>query len=346
MSLFTISGSPHVHSDTTTKKLMYSVIYAMIPAMLVSVYFFGMGAVRVILISVVASLLFEYLIQKYLIKGPATISDGSAIITGVLLAFNVPSNLPTIILIIGAFVAIAIGKMSFGGLGKNIFNPALVGRVFLLISFPVQMTSWPVPKPLFAQGLTDAITGPTPLGALKEELKKGETVQQIMDTGVTFLENGKQVVYHIPSYMDSLLGDMGGSLGEISAIAILIGAVYMLLKKVITWEIPTAFIGSVVIFSGILWMVDPAHFVNPLFHLLTGGLMLGAFFMATDMVTSPMSSKGQLVFGLGAGILTVLIRVFGAYPEGVSFAILIMNAFVPLIDLGFKPKRFGETVKK
>jgi electron transport complex protein RnfD len=324
---------------------MYSVIYAMIPALLVSVYFFGMGAVRVILISVVASLLFEYLIQKYLIKGPATITDGSAIITGILLAFNVPSNLPTIILIIGAFVAIAIGKMSFGGLGKNIFNPALVGRVFLLISFPVQMTSWPVPKPLFAKGLTDAITGPTPLGALKEELKKGETVQQIMDNGVSFLENGKQVVYHIPSYMDSLLGDMGGSLGEISAIAILIGAAYMLLKKVITWEIPTAFIGSVVIFTGILWLVDPAHFVNPLFHLLTGGLMLGAFFMATDMVTSPMSSKGQLVFGLGAGILTVLIRVFGAYPEGVSFAILIMNAFVPLIDLGFKPKRFGEVVK-
>lgn len=346
MSLFTISGSPHVHSDTTTKKLMYSVIYAMIPAMLVSVYFFGMGAVRVILISVIASLLFEYLIQKYLIKGPATITDGSAIITGVLLAFNVPSNLPTIILIIGAFVAIGIGKMSFGGLGKNIFNPALVGRVFLLISFPVQMTSWPVPKPLFAKGLTDAITGPTPLGALKEELKKGDTVQHIMDNGVKFIENGKEVVYHIPSYMDSLFGDMGGSLGEVSAIAILIGAVYMLLKKVITWEIPTAFIGSVIIFSGILWLVDPAHYVNPLFHLLTGGLMLGAFFMATDMVTSPMSSKGQLVFGLGAGILTVLIRIFGAYPEGVSFAILIMNAFVPLIDIGFKPKRFGEVVKK
>ncbi len=346
MSLFTISGSPHVHSDTTTKKLMYSVIYAMIPAMLVSVYFFGMGAVRVILISVIASMLFEYLIQKYLIKGPATISDGSAIITGVLLAFNVPSNLPSVILVIGAFVAIAIGKMSFGGLGKNIFNPALVGRVFLLISFPVQMTSWPVPKPLFAKSLTDAITGPTPLGALKEELKKGDTVQQIMDNGVKFIENGKEVVYHIPSYMDSLLGDMGGSLGEISAIAILIGAVYMLLKKVITWEIPTAYIGTVIVFTGILWLVDPAHFVNPLFHLLTGGLLLGAFFMATDMVTSPMSSKGQLVFGLGAGILTVLIRVFGAYPEGVSFAILIMNAFVPLIDLGFKPKRFGEVVKK
>jgi electron transport complex protein RnfD len=318
----------------------------MIPALLVSVYFFGMGAVRVILISVVASMLFEYLIQKYLIKGPATLTDGSAIITGVLLAFNVPSNLPIVIIVIGAFVAIAIGKMSFGGLGKNIFNPALVGRVFLLISFPVQMTSWPVPKPLFAKGLTDAITGPTPLGALKEELKKGDTVQQIMDNGVTFLENGKQVIYHIPSYMDSLMGDMGGSLGEISAIAILIGAIYMFLKKVITWEIPTAYIGSVIIFSGILWMVDPAHYVNPLFHLLTGGLMLGAFFMATDMVTSPMSSKGQLVFGLGAGILTILIRVFGAYPEGVSFAILIMNAFVPLIDLGFKPKRFGEVAKK
>jgi len=346
MSLFTISGSPHVHSDNSTKKLMYNVIYAMIPAILISVYFFGMDAARVILISVIASLLFEYLIQKYLIKGPATITDGSAIITGVLLAFNVPSDLPTIIVVIGAFVAIAIGKMSFGGLGKNIFNPALVGRVFLLISFPVQMTRWPIPKPLFAQGLTDAITGPTPLGALKEELKKGDTVQQIMDNGVTFIENGKQVVYHIPSYMDSLLGDMGGSLGEISAIAILIGAIYMLLKKVITWEIPTAYIGSVIIFSGILWMVDPAHYVNPLFHLLTGGLMLGAFFMATDMVTSPMSPKGQLIFGLGAGILTVLIRIFGAYPEGVSFAILIMNAFVPLIDLGFKPKRFGEIVKK
>jgi len=347
MGLLKISASPHVHDSESVKKLMYGVIYAMIPAILVSVYFFGLGAVRVLLISVVASLLAEFLIQKFIIKGPETISDGSAIITGILLAFNVPSNLPVYVIVIGAFVAIGIAKLSFGGVGKNIFNPALVGRVFLLISFPVQMTSWPLPKPLFAKSVTDAITGPTPLGAVKEELKKeGSTVQSIFENGITYFENGKEVTYQVPSYVDQLLGNMGGSLGEISALALLIGAVYMLIRKIITWQIPVAYLGSVLLFSGILWLIDPALYVNPLFHLVTGGMILGVFFMATDMVTSPMSWKGQLIFGAGAGILTILIRVFGAYPEGVSFAILIMNAFVPLIDRGFKPKRFGEVVKK
>jgi len=330
MNLLTISGSPHIQDDQSVKKIMYNVILAMIPALLVSFYYFGYGAVKVTLISVASCLLFEYLIQRFLIKGKTSINDGSAMITGVLLAFNVPSNLPVWIIIIGAFVSIGIAKMSFGGLGKNPFNPALVGRVFLLISFPVQMTSWP--KPIeSARQLTDAVTGPTPLAVVKEGINNGEAVSDLMTK--------------IPSYVDMLLGNSGGSLGEVSAIALIIGGIYLLFKKIITWHTPVSFIGSVVIFSGILWLVNPEQFVNPLFHLVTGGLMLGVFFMATDMVTSPMSAKGMLIFGAGIGILTILIRVFGAYPEGVSFAILIMNAFVPLINKAFKPKRFGEVVK-
>jgi Na+-translocating ferredoxin:NAD+ oxidoreductase subunit D len=312
---------------------MYGVVYAMIPAMLVSFYFFGLDAVRIILISVIACMAVEYLIQKYLLKSEITVFDGSAIVTGVLLAFNIPSNLPWWILIIGAIVSIGIGKMSFGGLGKNIFNPALVGRVFLLISFPVQMTSWPIPQPGFKMPLADAITGPTPLGIMKEGLSAGKTVEEIMPD--------------IPNYVENLMtGFQGGSLGEVSAIALIIGALYMFYRKIITWHIPASYLGSAVIFSGILWLVDPAYYVDPMFHLLTGGMILGVFYMATDMVSSPMSSKGQLVFGAGAGILTILIRVYGAYPEGVSFAILIMNAFVPLIDMAFKPKRFGEEIVK
>jgi len=332
MNLLNVSGSPHVHTDNSVRKIMYGVIFAMMPALLVSIYFFGLDAVRVILLSVVMCLLVEYVIQKYVLKTEVTITDGSAMITGILLAFNVPSNLPWWIILIGAIVAIGIGKMSFGGLGKNVFNPALVGRVFLLISFPVQMTSWPVPKPLGGNALTDAITGPTPLGIMKEGLGAGKTVQEIMP--------------QIPDYVQQMMvGFQGGSLGEVSAIALIVGAFYMLIRKIITWHVPGAYLGSVVLFSGILWLVDPAHYVDPLFHLVTGGMMLGVFYMATDMVSSPMSAKGQLLFGAGAGILTILIRVFGAYPEGVSFAILIMNAFVPLIDRALKPKRFGEVVK-
>lgn len=331
MSLFTVSGSPHLHDRDNTPRVMRFVVYAMLPALGASIYLFGLGAVRTLAVSVIACILFEYLIQKYFLKGKSTIGDWSAVVTGILLAFNVPSSIPIWMLVVGALVAIGIGKMSFGGLGKNPFNPALVGRVFMLISFPVQMTSWPKPLESASQ-LTDVVTGPTPLGLMKESLMRGDTVQQVMDKG------------GIPDYVHMLMGSMGGSLGEVSALLLLLGGLFLIFRKVITWHIPVSYILSVVIFSGILWMVNPAKYVDPVFHLVTGGLILGAFFMATDMVTSPMTRGGMLIFGIGCGVLTILIRVFGAYPEGVSFAILIMNAFVPLIDK-IKPKRFGEVVK-
>lgn len=326
MNMFTVSGSPHVASDESTKKIMYGVVIAMAPAILVSIYFFGLQAVRVLLLAVVASLFFEWVIQKYLIKGPATLMDGSALVTGILLAFNVPSNLPSWIIIIGALVAIGMAKMSFGGLGKNIFNPALVARVFLLVSFPVQMTSWPKPSPI-TDGLADVVTGPTPLGIVKEGLGAGQTMSELKG--------------EIPSYAQDFMGQMGGSMGEVSALALILGGIYMLWKKIITWHIPVSMLATVAIFSGIFWGVDPEHYADPMFHMLTGGMLLGAIFMATDMVSSPMTNGGQLVFGFGIGLLTILIRMWGAYPEGVSFAILIMNAVVPLINKGFKPKRFG-----
>ncbi len=329
MNLLTVSGSPHVYTDQSVPKIMYGVIISLVPAMLVSFYFFGLQAIILTLTAVVSCMAVEFVIQKYLIRGPVTIFDGSAIITGVLLAFNVPSNLPLGMMVIGSIVAIGIGKMTFGGLGKNPFNPALVGRVFLLISFPVQMTSWPVPT-AFSTRLTDVVTGPTPLAVLKEGLARGESVVDM--------------TAQLPEYVQLLVGNMGGSIGEVSALALIIGGIYMLLKKIITWHIPVAYIGSVIVFSGIFWLIDPTHYVDPLFHLITGGLMLGALYMATDMVTSPMSPAGMLIFGVGCGVLTMVIRLFGAYPEGVSFAILIMNAFVPLINRAFKPKRFGEEV--
>lgn len=326
MNMLTISGSPHVHARGDASKIMRIVILAMLPAMAGSFYLFGLGAVKVFLVSVLSCIVFEFLIQKYLLKGKSTIGDGSAIITGMLLAFNVPSSLPIWIMIIGALVAIGVGKMSFGGLGKNPFNPALVGRVFLLISWPVQMTSWP--KPLSsASGLTDVVTGPTPLGILKES----DGFAQAMSNA------------NMPDYINMLWGNMGGSVGEVSAILLLVGAIIMLATRVITWHIPVSFLAGAVLFSGALWLNDPTYYADPVFHLLTGGMMLGVFFMATDMVTSPMNPVGMLIFGFMCGLLTILIRVFGAYPEGVSFAILIMNAFVPLLNK-IKPKRFGEVV--
>jgi electron transport complex protein RnfD len=241
-----------------------------------------------------------------------------------------PANLPIWIIIIGALVAIGIGKMTFGGLGNNVFNPALVGRVFLLISFPVQMTTWP--KALgFESSYFDAETGATPLAVIKEGLNKGDSLTDLLA--------------QLPSNMDMFLGNMGGSLGEVAGAALVLGLIYMLVKKIITWHIPVSIIGTVVVFSGILNLSNPEAYAGPAFHILTGGLLLGAIFMATDYVTSPMSNKGMLIYGIGIGLLTVVIRVFGAYPEGVSFAILIMNGFVPLINVYVKPKRFGEKRK-
>ena len=328
MDKLLISPSPHIHSGDSIEKNMYGVLIALIPAFICSVVFFGMGAIIVTLTSVIACLFFEYVIQKFILKRQPTIWDGSALITGVLLAFNVPSNLPVWIIIIGALVAIGIGKMSFGGLGCNIFNPALVGRVFLLISFPVQMTTWPLAQG-FNSSYVDAATSATPLSLLKEAVKSGQSVNSVLtDDGFV-------------GYGNMLLGNMGGSLGEVAAFALLIGFAYMLVRKIITWHIPVTIFLTVFIFSGILNVCDPEQFANPLFHLLSGGLMLGAIFMATDYVTSPMSHKGMIIYGAGIGVLTVLIRQFGAYPEGMSFAILIMNAFTPLINRYCKPARFA-----
>ncbi len=330
MSLLTVSGSPHVHADQSVSKIMYGVVFSLVPAMLVSFYFFGLAAILVTLTAVVSCMSFEYLIQKYLIKGPLTIFDGSAIITGILLAFNVPANLPLGIVVIGSAVAIGMGKMTFGGLGKNPFNPALVGRVFLMISFPVQMTTYPRPEP-FSTAITDAVTGPTPLTVLKDGITRGETISDL--------------VTRLPEYTSLMIGNIGGSAGEISGIFLILGGLYMLFRKIISWHIPLAYLGSAAIFSGIFWLINPEVYIDPLFHLFSGGLMLGAIYMATDYATSPMSPKGMLLFGVGCGFLTIIIRLFGAYPEGVAFSILIMNAFVPLINRGFKPKRFGEEVK-
>ncbi len=318
--LLNVSGSPHVHSGETVQKIMWSVVLALVPAFLVSVFYFGLPVIVLTFVSVGCCVLFEFLIQRFLMKVKPTISDGSAVVTGLLLAFNVPANLPIWIMVVGAIVAIGIAKMPFGGLGHNPFNPALVARVFLLIAFPVAMTSWPVPTPVW--GFADAVTGPTPLGLLKESAS--------LDMS------------QMPSYTNLLVGQMGGSFGEVSAIALLIGAAFLLWKRIISWHIPVAFMLTVFVFSGIFWLIDPTHYASPFFHLLTGGIVLGACFMATDMVTSPTSHSGMLVFGCGCGLLTIIIRLFGAYPEGVSFSILIMNALVPLINKGFKPKTYAK----
>ncbi len=328
-NLLNISPSPHTHGIETTRKLMYGVVLALMPAFLASVFYFGVGALIVTSVSVISCISFEYLIQRYILKRPVSITDGSALVTGILLAFNLPSNIPVHIIVIGSLVAIGIAKMTFGGLGSNPFNPALVGRVFMLISFPVQMTKWPVPKG-FSTGYTDAVTGATPLAILKEGIKNGDSISDLM---------GK-----IPDTMHMFMGKMGGSMGEVAAFALLLGFVYLLYKKIITWHIPVSIIGTVAIFTTILWLVDPEKNANPMFHILAGGVLLGAIFMATDYVTSPMNPKAMIIYGIGIGFITVIIRVFGAYPEGVSFAILIMNAFVPLMNVYIKPKRFGEEV--
>ena len=323
-----VSLSPHVHNNDSVQRNMYGVLIALIPALLVSLIYFGVGAAIVTLTSVVACVFFEWAITKFILKREKnTILDGSAIITGVLLAFNVPSNLPVWIIIIGALVAIGIGKMTFGGLGCNPFNPALVGRVFLLISFPVQMTSWPKIGQLTS--FIDAETAATPLSLMKQAVH-GDT----------------SALEQLPSAFELFIGANGGSLGEVSALALLIGLVYMLWRRIITWHIPVSILATVFIFAGLMHLADPVMYASPVVHLFTGGLMLGAIFMATDYVTSPMTHKGMIIYGVCIGFLTVVIRNFGAYPEGMSFAILIMNAFTPLINNYCKPKRFGEGKKK
>lgn len=324
-----VSASPHVHSDRTSKRLMYDVVIALIPAFLASLYLFGTGALLLMLAAVLSCLLTEYLIQRFLLKTEVTIWDGSALITGILLAFNLPAGLPLWMVAVGGLVAIGIAKLSFGGLGYNIFNPALVGRVFLLISFPVQMTYWPAPAG--GSPAVDAMAGATPLGLIKEGLRMGESIPELSA--------------RLPDNLQLFLGLTGGSLGEMSAAALLLGGGYLLARKVISWHIPVTLLLTIGVMTGLFWWTNPEQYADPLFHLLSGGAVLGAFFMATDLVTSPVTKKGMMVFAAGIGILTVVIRLFGSYPEGISFAILIMNAFVPLINRYFKPRRYGSRIK-
>ena len=305
---------------------MHWVIIALMPALIASFMVFGIGSLIVTATSVLSCLFFEWFITRVFLKRPSTLADGSAIITGILLAFNLPSNLPLYMIVVGALVAIGIGKMAFGGLGNNPFNPALVGRVFLLISFPAKMTSWPVPNQLTAYA--DAVTGATPMNLIGQ-IAGGNTAA--MD--------------QLPALKDLFLGNIGGCIGEVSALALLIGLVILLLRKVITWHIPVTILVTVAVLTGIMWLINPVLYVNPLYHLCSGGLMLGAIFMATDYVTSPMTTKGMVWYGIGIGFLTVIIRYFGSYPEGMSFAILLMNAVTPLINNWCKPKRFGEAQK-
>ena len=329
-----VSLSPHAHGTDTVERNMYGVVIALLPALLVSFFYFGIGSAIVCATSVAACVVFEWAINKFLLKNErTTVCDGSAIVTGLLLGFNLPSNLPVWIIVLGALVAVGVGKMTFGGLGCNLFNPALVGRCFLLVSFPAQMTSWPQAGQLTSY--LDAETGATPLSIMKWAIKSGDA----------------SVLEHLPSSFNMLIGlpdtcqTGAGSLGEVCALALILGLAFMLWRKIITWHTPVSIIATVFVLSGLLHLANPAY-ADPFAVIFSGGLMLGAIFMATDYVTSPMCSRGQLVYGVGIGLLTVVIRNWGAYPEGMSFAILIMNAFTPLINTYIKPKRFGEVVKK
>lgn len=326
MNKLLVSPSPHIHSKTSTRSLMLDVVIALLPSVLVTILFYGWSAVVILASSVVFCVLLEYLITKYLLKKPGTIGDMSAVVTGIILALNLPPTAPWWVAMIGAIVAIGVAKMTFGGLGQNVFNPAITGRVFLLISFPAIMTTWGGAKGFI--GGADAVSGATPLGIVKEGLMQGHTLQQIFDL-------------HDFSYAQMLFVNMGGSAGEISAIAIIIGFIYLLARKVIRPYITLSILVTVAVFSGIFWLIDPSQYTDPLFNLLTGGVLLGSVFMATDYVTSPMSDKGGIIFGIGIGIITMLIRYFGSYPEGMSFAILIMNSTVPLINKFCKQKKFG-----
>ncbi len=328
MSNFIVSPAPHVHSSDSVRRNMLNVIIALLPAYVVSLIAFGWGVLIVTAISVCSCVLFEYLITRYVLRQQPTIGDLSALLTGLLLAFNLPSNLPWWQVVIGAFVAIVIAKLSFGGLGQNIFNPALVGRVFLLIAFPVQMTTWPLPKG-FATSYLDATTGATPLATMKNAIKAGDA--SLLD--------------QLPELWDMTLGMIGGSFGEVSALLLLVGGIYLLCTKTITWHIPVSILLTVFGVSGLMYVCGMPGAAAPWYHLVAGGLMLGAFFMATDYVTSPMTGWGQVIYGIGIGLIVMVIRTWGAYPEGVSFAILIMNACTPLLNMYIRPKRFGEVKK-
>lgn len=316
-----LSSSPHVHEGSSVRGIMADVLIALVPAFLVAVAVFGVDALRLVGVCVASCVLAEAGARKLMARNLA-IDDLSAVVTGVLLAFNLPPHLPSWMAVLGSVFAIVVVKQVFGGIGYNIFNPALAGRVFLLISLPVAMTTWALP---------DAVTTATPLGAWKTAWAAGAApagFQQVYPLGKLFL------------------GNQLGSIGEVSELALLLGGLYLLFRRVIFWEIPVFYLGTVAVFTAILYAVDPVRNLSPLYHFATGGLFLGAWFMATDMVTSPVTRRGQMIFGLGCGLLTVIIRRWGGYPEGVSFAILIMDGVSPLIDKFVQPRVFGHDLRK
>ena len=315
-----VAPAPHIHGSLSTQRLMLDVIIALIPALAVSVYVFGWNVLLITAVSIGCCVLFEYLIQLLFVRGKQTVTNLSAVVTGLLLAMNMPANIPLWIVAVGALVAIGVAKMPFGGLGKNPFNPAIVARVFLLIAYPVQMTSFAMPS---TEGFVDAYSGATPLAAAKAGL-------------MNFAEYDT---------LGMFTGNIAGSFGEVATLALLLGFAYLLIRRVITWHIPVTILGTMAIFAAIYGAVsfDTPHLVSnfALFHLIAGGAVLGAVFMATDYVTSPMTPWGMVIYGIGIGALTMTIRLWGAYPEGMSFAILIMNSVVPLINKYIKPRRFG-----
>ena len=311
---FFAAPSPHIHGGESTRRIMGDVVLALIPALVVSSYVLGMRVLLTTAVAVAGCVLFEYLIQRFLLKGRTTVGDLSAVVTGILLAFNLPVGIPLWIVLIGALVAIGIGKMTFGGLGCNPFNPALTGRIFLLIAYPVQMTDW-------TTGVPDALTGSTMLDDVKHGLYAVSEVDLLQMLG----------------------GHMNGSMGEIGSFALILGGLYLLWRRVITWHIPVAVLGTMALFAMFVGLGEGGSVVwqLPLFHILAGGALLGAIFMATDYSTSPMTHNGMIIYGVGIGVLTMIIRLWGAYPEGMSFAIFIMNAATPLINKYCRPKRFG-----
>jgi electron transport complex protein RnfD len=331
--LLVISSSPHAHDGSSVDRIMWDVVMALTPALLAAIFFFGLDALRLVGVCVATCLLTEWSCRK-MMKRPNTLSDWSAVVTGILLAFNLPPGLPTWMAVAGSVFAIAIAKQVFGGLGYNPFNPALAARAFMLISFTGAMTTWSKSSwpALLAGYEADAMTTATPLGFIKEAMKSGQSLPNFTSQ----------------SLQDFFFGNMNGCIGETSALALLLGAAYLFYRKVITWHIPVTYIATVFVYAAVLRYFWPNEAITPLAHVLSGGLFLGALFMATDMVTSPVTKRGMLVFGIGCGVLTMLIRTSktGAYPEGVSFAILIMNAFTPLINRVTRNKVFGSDGKK
>ncbi len=323
-----VSSSPHAKGDLTVARIMWGVVIALVPVFVASALVFGARAIMAVLVTSAACVVTEYVIQRYFLKQRATVSDGSAVVTGMLLAFNVSVAVPMWQLVVGSIVAIGVAKMAFGGLGANPFNPALIGRAFMTVSFPVHMNTWPLPQQTLLSLGADRVTGATALGQIADAKALGEPLTTI--------------AAELPSYWQLFLGTVGGSMGEISALAVLIGGAYMLYRQLISWETPVIFLGTLAVITGTFWVIDPTAYADPLFHVLAGGAMLGAWFMATDMTTSPMSRNGKIVFAVGCGFITAVIRLFGGFPEGVTYAILIMNAFVPIIDNKLRPRRFGK----